>query len=95
MSCPDQLVKEKVRTEAEDVIRKMVDAVMVAELDRIRAVDQEKPPKPSKKGKKDKKDKGKRRKKDPLDGRNVEELFSELVLAGVVTRPQRVRDGEG
>ncbi|GFN78973.1 Iq and aaa domain-containing protein 1 [Plakobranchus ocellatus] len=87
---PDlQLCKEKIRAEAQDSIRKSVDAMMRAELDRLRVVDRERPPKHQKKAKSKKKQK-KRGKKDPLGGRSVEELFAELVLHNIVGRPQQV-----
>lgn len=84
-----QLAKETVRTEAEEKIRKMVDALMRTELDRMRAIDREPPPKPDKKGKRDKKAK-KKGKKDPLGNKTIEELYSELVMAEIVVRPKQV-----
>ncbi|KAK3794076.1 hypothetical protein RRG08_042890 [Elysia crispata] len=84
-----QLAKETVRAEAEETIRKMVDAMMLVELDKLRAIDREPAPKPDKKDKK--KDKGaKKRKKDPLAHRSVEEIFGELALTGIVAKPEQV-----
>ncbi|GFR78894.1 IQ and AAA domain-containing protein 1-like [Elysia marginata] len=87
-----QIAKETVRAEAEETVRKMVDAMMVIELDRLRAIDREPAPRPSKKDKKKKEKKGatKRGKKDPFGGRTVEELYSELVIAGIVSKPLQV-----
>ncbi|RUS75539.1 hypothetical protein EGW08_016707, partial [Elysia chlorotica] len=83
-----QLAKEAVRAEYEDTIRKMVDAMMVTELDRMRAIDREPKPKPEKV--KPKKEKPKKVKKDPLGNRSTEEIFAELIISGIIVNTAQV-----
>ncbi|EDV25409.1 uncharacterized protein TRIADDRAFT_24164, partial [Trichoplax adhaerens] len=100
-----ELVKEGLRGEVEEEVRKQVDELMREELKNLKmAVERDKgrKAKGTKKGKKKKAKKGKKRRKkkrekDLTQDRTIESLYEELVLEGIVVRypKARLRDFEG